>query len=58
MVARAAPGGLEVAGEQLDVGAADGEQPQLPLAAPGGELAQVQGVGLPGLAGVTGQESG
>jgi hypothetical protein len=33
-------GGFEVAGGQLDVGAANGEQAQLPLAAPGGELAQ------------------
>ena len=52
------PGRLEVAGEQLDVGAADREQPQLPLAAPGGELAQVQRVGLPGQAAVPGQEPG
>ncbi len=58
MVARAPPGRLEVAGGRLDVGAADGEQPQLPLAAPGGELAQVQRVGLPGQAGVPGQEPG
>ena len=41
-------GGFEVAGEQLDVSAADSEQAQLPLAAPGGELAQVQGVSLAG----------
>jgi hypothetical protein len=50
--------GFEVAGEQLDVSASNGEQAQLPLAAPGGELAQVQGVGLAGHAGVPGQEPG
>ena len=43
-----AAGGFEVAGEEFDVGAADGEQPQLPLAAPCGELAQVQGRKPPG----------
>ena len=48
-----ASGCLEVASEQLDVGAADGEKAQLPPAAPGGDLAQVQGVCLPGLAGIT-----
>jgi hypothetical protein len=53
-----APCCFEVAGEQLDVGAADREQPQLPLAAPRGELAKVQGVGIPGHAGVSGQEAG
>ncbi|MGN6791626.1 MAG: hypothetical protein ACTHJW_04470 [Streptosporangiaceae bacterium] len=42
----------------LDVGAAGGEQAQLPLPAPGGELAQVQGVRLAGHAGVAGQEVG
>jgi len=36
----AAPGCFEVAGEQLDAGAADYKLAQ--LAAPGGELAQVQ----------------
>jgi len=49
---------LGVAGEQLDVGAADGEQPQLAAVAPGGELAQVQGVGLAGHAAVPGHEPG
>ncbi len=48
----------EVASEQLDVGAADGEKAQRPPAAPGSELAQVQGVCLPGLAGITRQEPG
>jgi hypothetical protein len=44
---RAGAAGFEVAAEQFDVGAADGEQAQLPLPAPAGELAQVQGVRLP-----------
>ena len=43
--AGAAPG-FQVAGEAFDVGAADGEQGQGAGAAPGGELAQVQRVGL------------
>jgi hypothetical protein len=51
-------GRLEVAGEQLDVGAADGEQPQLPLPASGRELAQVQGISLTGHARVASQEPG
>lgn len=41
-------GGFQVTGEQLDVGAAGGEQGQVTAMAPGGELAQVQGAGLPG----------
>jgi hypothetical protein len=49
---------LQVPGEALDVGAADGEQRQGPGAAPGGELAQVQRVGLAGQAAVPGQEPG
>jgi len=53
-----APGCFEVAGEELDVRAPGGEQPRLSPAAPGGELAQVLGVGLAGHAGVTGQEPG
>jgi hypothetical protein len=57
-VARARPLASEFAGEGLDVGAADGEQRQAPGAAPGGELAQVQGVGLAGQAAVAGQEPG
>lgn len=36
-----APRGFEIAGEQLDVGTPDDERAQLPLAAPGGELARV-----------------
>src|SRR5258708_587687 len=48
--------GLRVAGETLNVGPTDLEQPQLTLLAPGTELAQIQGVGLAGQAGVTGQE--
>ena len=42
-----APFGFQVAGGALDVGAADGEQVQGAAAAPAGELAQVQRVGLP-----------
>ncbi|HXL17924.1 MAG TPA: hypothetical protein VN961_10440 [Streptosporangiaceae bacterium] len=47
-VARARPENLELAGKQLDVGAAYGEQAQLAAMAPGGELAQVSGVRLAG----------
>jgi hypothetical protein len=50
--------GFQVAGEGLDVGAADREQGQGAGAAPGGELAQVQGAGLAGQAAVPGQEPG
>ena len=50
--------GFQLAGEGLDVGAADREQRQRAGAAPGGELAQVQGVGLAGQAAVPGQEAG
>ena len=39
---------FQLAGERLDVGAADGEQAQAAGAAPGGELAQVERVGLAG----------
>jgi hypothetical protein len=35
---------FQVAGEAFDVGAADGEQVQGAGAAPGGELAQIQGL--------------
>jgi hypothetical protein len=49
---------FEFPGEAFDVGAADGEQRQGAGAAPGGELAQVQGVRLPGQASVSGQEPG
>jgi hypothetical protein len=49
---------LQVPGEALDAGAAGGEQGQGPGPAPGGELAQVQGVGLAGQAAVPGQEPG
>jgi hypothetical protein len=49
---------LHLAGEGLDVGPTDGEQGQGPGTAPGGELAQVQGVGLTGQAAVTGQVPG
>jgi len=41
---------FQVAGEALDVRAADGEQGQRACATPAGELAQVQGVGLAGQA--------
>jgi len=50
--------GFEFSGEGLDVGAADGEQGQGVGAAPSSELAQVQRVGLPGQALVSGQEPG
>jgi hypothetical protein len=57
-VARARPRASQFAGEGLDVGAADREQRQGPCAAPAGELAQVEGVGLAGQAAVPGQEAG
>ena len=50
--------GFQIAGEELDVGAAGAEQMELVLLAPAGELAQVQFVGLAGQAAVAGQESG
>ena len=50
--------GFQLSGEALDVGAADGEQVQGAGAAPGGELAQVERVGLAGQAAVPGQEPG
>ena len=53
-----AASGLQVAGEGLDVGAPDREQRQRAEAAPGGELAQIQGVSLAGQAAVPGQEPG
>jgi hypothetical protein len=53
-----AAAGLQFAGEGLDVGAADGEQGQGPGAAPAGELAKVESVGLAGQAAVPGQEPG
>ena len=40
--------GFEIAGEQLDVSTARREQGEAALAAPGGELAQVQRAGLAG----------
>jgi hypothetical protein len=49
---------FQVTGEGLDVGAADGEQVQGAGSAPGGELAQVECVGLAGQAAVSGQEPG
>jgi hypothetical protein len=52
------PCGFEVAAEAFDVGSACGEQSEMMELAPGGELAQVQGVGFPGQAGVPGQEIG
>ena len=51
------PSCFQVAGEAFDVGAADGEQGTGAGAAPGGELAQVQRVGLAGQAGITGQKT-
>jgi hypothetical protein len=56
---RAGPAsGLQVTGEVFDVGAADTEQAHIMLAAPAGELAPVQRVGLAGQAAVAGQEPG
>jgi hypothetical protein len=49
---------LEVAGEGLDVGAADREQGHGAGPAPAGELSQVQGVGLAGQAAISRQEPG
>jgi hypothetical protein len=46
---------FQLAGEGLDVGAADREQRQRSYLAPTGELAQVEGVGLAGQAAVPGQ---
>jgi hypothetical protein len=48
---------LQVAGEAFDVRAADREQGQRVIPAPGGELAQVQGVGFAGQPAVPGQEA-
>src|SRR5271169_652200 len=53
-----APSGLEFSGEAFDVGAADLEQRERAGTAPGGELAQVQGVRLASQAPVPGQEPG
>ena len=47
---------FEIAGVALDVDAADVEEAMVVLRAPGGELAQVQGVGVAGEAAVAGQE--
>jgi hypothetical protein len=52
------PAGFEFAGEGPDVGAAGREQRQRAGAAPAGELARVEGVGLAGQAAVPGQEPG
>ena len=49
-----AAAGFQVTGEALDVGAACAEQPQLVVLAPGRVLAQIELVGLPGLAAVAG----
>ena len=51
---RAGPApGFQLPGEALDVSAADSEQGQGAGTAPGGELAQVQGIRLPGEAAVS-----
>ena len=50
--------GLKVPGEALDVGPTGIEEPDEVLLALAGELAQIQGVGLAGQAGVAGQEPG
>ena len=48
---------FEVASEALDVDPADVEQTVVVFPAPGGELAQIEGVGVAGEATVAGQES-
>jgi len=48
---------LELAGVALDVGSPDLEQAHVALGAPGGEQAQVHGVGVASLAAVAGQEA-
>ena len=53
-----AASGFQVAGEGLNVGAADGEQVQGADAAPGDELAQVECLGLSCQAAVSGQVPG
>jgi hypothetical protein len=50
------PSRFQVAGEAFDIGAADNKQVQGAGAAPAGELAQVQRVGLAGQAALPGQE--
>jgi hypothetical protein len=50
--------GFQLSGEAFDVRAADGEQVQGTGPAPGGELAQVEGVRIAGRAAVPGQEPG
>ncbi|HEY3958556.1 MAG TPA: hypothetical protein VGM53_34775 [Streptosporangiaceae bacterium] len=49
---------FQVAGEAFDVGAAGGEQRQLALLAPGGELPQIKFAGVAGQAAVASQEPG
>jgi len=53
-----APSGFQLAGEALDVAAADSEQDEGAGTAPSSELAQVECVGLAGQAAVPGQETG
>jgi len=53
-----AAAGFQVAGEAVDAGAADGEQVQGVGAAPAGELAQVERVGLFCEPAVPGREAG
>jgi hypothetical protein len=48
---------FHVTAESLDVGSPRGEQVQPVLGTPGGELAQVEGVGIAGQAAVSGQET-
>ena len=54
MVARARPLGLQIPGEARDADVADGERFQGAGPAPGGELAQIESVGLAGQAAVPG----
>jgi hypothetical protein len=53
-----APGLFERPDVQLDVCTAHGEKLQAVALAPGDELAEVEGLGVPGQASVAGQEAG
>jgi len=58
IVDRARPAASRSRAKHSMSAAADSEQPQLAAMAPGDELAQVDGVRLPGHAGIPGQETG
>ena len=57
-VARARPASFEVSPVALDVSPAGLEQPESVLLAPAHELAQVEGIGLPGKPAVAGEKAG